>query len=886
MRRLKTIDEIYAEVRDYGLVITNDAALCTALNNRIDTARIGVLAMTPRGIARLLGGKILGRALMSDLELIAAVSEETGLGIRQVFSEIENFREIRRYTRDVGAYISTRNARRIYESYRAMPTLERALGEMDPDDERIRGFFQPTGGVAVIGEELFDDLDKHCNSTDFDPIDIHTEGSFEIDTIHEIGNDRQLAENAASLIDPANATDYAIVLSAGSSIADAMRTSLYRRGIPFMNRMVVRDMAPIRDYLSFLALSLEYRTIRVRAVKELYANYNGFFKNGREEYLLHRQRPDDMRDHAWELKETMRAIVEDGMTFAQVRDAICDRVARGHVTTILRELEMEDRIVTPDSVSDLRFAVDNVELHHNEEDLENERHGVVIVDCKNSIFVDRPVVIYLGMEQEWNIPVIGKRYLDAENETELNAIRLEALVQQGQRRVYLVNTSKNGKPVRPCLTFDLIYGRPCDGFGSMCSEVITGRWSVPLEEEVRSKGEDDIDRTYDQEIFSKSTFNDYVSCPRRYMFGRLLPTPDEESTEFGNLVHEFAELYACYPRIVEERGVDSFVDMISDRYSGLSSPLMEELDRERIRLAMNNVRRFIDTLKVDLRLDTRNERRSHPNRFMEELDLEYTSDSCESDRSSQIHAIHGKFDLFWRENVFDYKTGRPKDIKDIVKAMDLDAISRFPEFQPMIYLALAQERTNCAAEFNLFYALDGGADSVPQEYNVWRNVRHLSVCEGSIQDHIKSSPTFREEFRAMLSKVVQPHSDSVIDALDDSNSKDPRDWDKDETYINRICDLAGNGSSGFRKGLPPAIRKLAGLVDGGLILDAGTVYIPQENLDRFLERLDIIHEEAMGYMLTQFPASPRGQVNCPECPYFQACTGCRTEKDQEVMYDE
>ena len=54
MRRLKTIDELYEEVRDYGLVITNDAPLETALNARIDTPRIGPLAMTPRHIALLL----------------------------------------------------------------------------------------------------------------------------------------------------------------------------------------------------------------------------------------------------------------------------------------------------------------------------------------------------------------------------------------------------------------------------------------------------------------------------------------------------------------------------------------------------------------------------------------------------------------------------------------------------------------------------------------------------------------------------------------------------------------------------------------------------------------------------------------------------------------
>ena len=105
MRRLKTIDELYEEVRDYGLVITNDAPLETALNARIDTPRIGPLAMTPRHIALLLGPVALGRPFLSDLELISKVSEETQLSFRHVYGDIQNFREIRRHTKELPPHL-------------------------------------------------------------------------------------------------------------------------------------------------------------------------------------------------------------------------------------------------------------------------------------------------------------------------------------------------------------------------------------------------------------------------------------------------------------------------------------------------------------------------------------------------------------------------------------------------------------------------------------------------------------------------------------------------------------------------------------------------------------------------------------------------------------
>ena len=84
MRAVKSIDELYDEVKDYGLVITNDIALETALNARIDQPRIGVLAMTPRHIVQQLGPMILGEGFMTDLQLISKVSEETRYGFRHV----------------------------------------------------------------------------------------------------------------------------------------------------------------------------------------------------------------------------------------------------------------------------------------------------------------------------------------------------------------------------------------------------------------------------------------------------------------------------------------------------------------------------------------------------------------------------------------------------------------------------------------------------------------------------------------------------------------------------------------------------------------------------------------------------------------------------------
>lgn len=883
MRRLKTIDELYEEVKDFGLVITNDAPLETAINARIRTAKIGKLAYTPRHIAMELGPAILGRPFMSEMELIAAVSKETGLGLRHVYSEILNIRDIRTHTADVRAYINTKNARRIYESYRRMPTLERAMSEFEPDDKRVSWFYEIPGGVAIVGVELFDDLDKHVvpNHIDVEFVDIFSDDEFRIDTIYEVGNDRQLAENAADIVANGDPEDFAIVLNAGGAIADAVRAALYRRGIPFINSLNVKDLAQIRDYISFLSLSMSFNTLRVKDVKELFSNYNGFFKRNREEYLLHRQTEDDMRDRAFELWTTMRDIFEKGMTFNDVKNSVCDASARPQVGLLLEELQMSDVIVTPDRLSEIRFAVENIQnLKHNEQIPDNERKGVLLTDSKNSVFVDRPVMIYLGMEQEWNVPVVGKRYLDPETEAEKNAIRLQALLQQGQRRIYCVNSFKNGGPARPCSTFDLMDGGGSSSFSDLAESLVRGRWATSSEEFIPDKGllELDNSKEFDEE-FSKSSFNAYVACPRKYMFNFLLPSPDKDTSEFGNLIHEFAELYVCYPEVVRERGVDSFVNMISDRYAGLSTPLMEDLDSKRIRMAMVNTMRYIDLLDPVAELNVSNKAKPNPNRFMLQLGLEMTSDICEVDHHSAGHPIHGYFDLHHNGAIIDYKTGRKKTPKDIVSGMSMDQIARYPEFQPIIYLALAGDLEDPATTFYQFYATENDVISVSEDYDIRNNVRTIVLSSADREAFMRSEEAVRM-LESSLKKDAKPYARGILGILDDRMPSDPDSWSEDDDAIDRVLAVMGKKSGKTNRDLAShSLRKLADLATDRMPSIGSEVVILPDTFRSFLEQLDALHDTAMGQAYTGYPAEPRGAVDCADCQYYQACMSIPAKND-------
>ena len=868
MKRSKSIDELYEEVREFDMVITNDAALATALNARIDEPIVGYFALTPKQIAGSVASRILGSPLYSELSVISTISEETGLRLKYVHSEVENIREIRKYTADVQKHLHTKTSRSVYDSFEALPTLERAMGAFIPDnDELYRGV-----KVAVIEDFLFNDLDKHFIPIDYEPISIFADDDYQIDTIYEIGNDRQLAQNAVDLIDPEKPTDYAIVLNTASPVTDAVRSAMYRKRIPFINALNVRDLSQIRDYLRFISLSMDFETIRVKNVKELFSNYNGTFWKGREEFLLCRQGPSDMSDRGLELWTTMKDV--RSMTFGEVCEIVCNRKTKVQVNNMITELGVKDQKVSSELLNEVIYAVDNVkQLSHNEEIPEYEKKGVLIVDCNNSIYIDRPVVIYLGMEQDWNRSVIGKPYLDAEDETDKNVTRLNALLQQGNVRYYLVNSTKGGKPAKPSTLFDLLYKRPIESFSDMCGHLVKGRWHT--DEEVITPESDPVvgaDPDCYSDPFSKSSFNSYFSCPRKFLYSTLLKTPEEKDTEFGTLIHSFAEFYICYPEDVKELGVDHFVHLISDKYTGLSSPLMESLDSDKVRQAMNTIIAYLDSIGItNVPLDTPLSLKKNPNRFMVAMGKEMTSSLCEREIQSHDHPVYGQLDLTWNGIITDYKTGRPHTGKEISDAMTMDPVAKYPEFQAPIYLTLMKEDEYNKGRFDLFYAMDNDVSLSTGKVSVGQNIRSVVLIEGSVKETLVNSEDVRDYLSDNMSAKLKNHAAEILQVISEMASDDPAVWDKDEGLQNRVLEIAEmSQAKSNRDTVAAGLRKIAKLVKGGLIVVGDRVEVPSDTLDTIMGTIDRMHDEMVQQSRTGFPPTPH--TSCEDCQYFSVCT--------------
>ncbi len=491
MRRAKTIDELYAEVRDYRYVLTNDAALATALNAMRDKSSLDGFAFTPKMAASAMESVILKERALSDLEVVERIEKETRLDFRYIHSELENIRDIRRYTSDVGKYLYSARAKDVLEAYERCPTTEKVMSIFD---STLYRYFLNDGPTAVIGVELFNDLDKHMIPKTFTEVEPFVDGEeYEIQTVYGVGNDRQIAGSVVDLIDPLRAEDTAIILSPGIPVADAVRSALYRKGIPFKNSLDMKDLAQVRDYLEFISLALDYMTIRVRDVRELFSVYlrgrdrdrPRILRPDEDNYLLNRYQVTDRTDPTTaKLIETMRDIRD--CKFAQVAQVLYDGMPqKASLLMLLDSMNLSEKFISPKLVSRLAYAVNNVsDLKHNEQVPENERNGVLLADCCNSTYVDRSFVIFIGLDSSWEVTAPGKDYVDKEKLDELNAYRLSILLQQGSSRIYAVKPASDGKETLPCATFQTIYkeaGKPKNikSFRDICSEYKTGSWFVP-----------------------------------------------------------------------------------------------------------------------------------------------------------------------------------------------------------------------------------------------------------------------------------------------------------------------------------------------------------------------------------------------------------------------
>ncbi|NLN72337.1 MAG: PD-(D/E)XK nuclease family protein [Thermoplasmatales archaeon] len=871
MRVAKTIDELYEEVMDYDLVLCNDAPLALALGNRVRRPMIGVFSITPRQLAGDVALRKLRTGMISDIRLVKLISKYTGYDIRFVHGEVDNILRMRRHTGDVRPHLGKRG-KRIYDELIELPTLDRVMWEFNAEEDGIFDGLK----VAVIGGDLYDDLDKHFNPKfgTYAEISPFRKGDYRIKEIRELGNDRQVAENAVSLINLENAEDVAIVMDVGGNIADAVRSALYRKGIPFINTLSVKDLHSVRDFLEFLSLSLSFDIVRVKHVRELISSYGGFISSRYDEYMLS-QYPKALEagERTSELTEIMRNVRE--MTFLEV----CEKAVRrgkdsAQVKILLDEMELTDDLVDASKVADIAYAVNNIgNLKHSEQIPENEKKGVLLVDCQKSVYIDRPFVIYLGMGQEWEKDPNEIEFLNAgqkADEREKDALRFQILMQQGTARVYICNSSRRGNRPAPCVMF----GQAEDNktfldFKEVCDDLVTDPWYVPDEAEQPRIGCEVIGTDFIPKPFSKSSYGRFVECPRKFMFSTITRMPDKDATVRGTMIHSFAEFKVCYPEKVMELGLDYFADEIASVCAGLSSPEKYNIERSEIMSHISGIDAAVDLIGAGVpKLEAREE--DTRNHFMKKLGLNAVADFSEIKCTSGDGLLEGIFDLLWDGTVYDFKTGKPSDAAKIRARMDRGNKKEYKDYQPLFYLTLLDELfPGSRGEFRLFFSKEGSMNAAKgSEYDTrayFRTVRLINDKRELIQDYIAETVANVKTY-SVFSHCQDAIAETTLELGPENITENGS-----EALIRVVLSSGMKDCKTLRRNVQDLAKRIAKKLSDDIIkMDSSTVLVTRKALEGFRTELMNDMERLCAMYSTNHPAEPL--QGCKHCDFVDICT--------------
>lgn len=666
--RARSVDELFEQVAGYDRVITADAPLCLALNRRIDRPKLGSFAATPRMLAS-------GEFRPADRrDLFLAVIDETALTWQQAASIVELVIGCWEETGDLQAILEydgfdTPAIRSVVDTVASTPSAHRDVAEYTPD---------PDESVAVIGIDQFSALDRSVLPPSYDTVSMLDDAAtIDPPVVSCFDSPDAIVETVVDTIRRTTPEEVAIVMDGGGPYGPLVESALAVGDIPFHGGPDLIDDLGVRTYLRLLHLSRSGRVLRLRDVDPVLAFLGESMPTA--DAHKHIARIDDPRLDA--LKALFESIASQ--TFAGVADWLVERSDRqlDELYDVLRTLDIDDTPVTEARIDDLSFYLETFDVR-----IEQDNEGVLLADPASAAYVDRPLVFYLGVDDDWTQRIPDRPWVDRELHDRRHLERFQVLIQNGQTREFLVQETADGTPVTPCLYFyDLLDASP-ESFADFDSQ----RYGRPDRDHqvAFERVPLGIDPGRD-EVFSQSRLNTFVNSPRDYLFSQVVEAADRDYFTKGTLVHDFAEFAVAHPEVVEQTGRDTFVDSMLDELAPFVDELALPTIRTELTVAVDTVLAFLEA-NPPAAIDYAGYRPSTgSNTFAEAFDRPINTSTTEQYFENVELGGRGLVDLIVsRSQLADFKTSASAPSQgSLVRRSRHDPIDDTPDFQAPMYLA-------------------------------------------------------------------------------------------------------------------------------------------------------------------------------------------------------
>ena len=856
----KTIDELYEECRNFEMVVTNDTALARALNRKKEGPMVGRWAVTPRQLAINHAAMHVDEPLCSEAELIKRIAHSLGLPLAYSHQCVLRVRDALRYARSVRGLL-TSDERRVHDVLVGLPSLEAVMMSFDHS--------VLPASLCVIGDELFDALDLRVLPPSYASVSVFKDVPFTLPPFFGTGSHEEVVRYVCDHVTSDNQDDIAIVVDKGSAYHSSILSVLQQRGFTVNLAMQLNEHLMVRTLHGLIGAALEYPRLRVSDVRPFFGMFNIDVPLKYDNYHVNAVLPDPSPRYE-RLKELLSKI--PNMTYGDVMLHISENAGTlpEELNDTIRTLGFYDAPVTRRSFEELSYCIMNFDIA-----LQRPQHGVVLTNAHNSMYVDRPICIFIGLDAEWrrrlpSIPLNDTHEIQATHVKEF-----QILLTQGEVSRAIVALRKNGDVVMPCQYFSLVLEGPVEDFFHPTFDI--NRVTVPLPSVERIHAPIAIEATEWDGPFSQSSLNRFMECPKRFEYGCLVSTAEAPAMMKGRLVHEFAELYLSHPALVSERGDRYFASVLTEEYAKLVTDEQASLAVSSFLIGIRMMRAYLDSL--ELGEPPRFEKRPKGNAIARRLGVDASTPYGEVRFTSSNHPVMGYIDLLVNnDRIVDYKTGaRPKSTKKIMRELHPWLQRDRVDVQPVLYLlALCEQTPNTELTFTYFHPYADIERAIEDEPPSEKNCVAVSYVPTTFHEFLaearsldtyldtKTNQVFvekvgRETIMSFLKTCPPTLEDQFLASLDDCP------WiDEFISYI-RQHNETKTVTEKARSFARSIIKKRRG--------ENKVVRLYRDDLDMFAAIVEKRHQQVGEFMSTDFTATPLDRKVCDSCEFADHCIG-------------
>ena len=723
VQKTLSIEEVFEKVKDYDIVFTSEAAMMSALNDRLEKPVLGHFAVTPMIYTF---SKFQNEKLLQERDLFIEIVESTDLTWKQSSYLLENvidcwknkgsIESIKDYDR-----FDTDAVEKIIEVIRTEKNVFTAMQGIEISGEK---------DVAVVNFHQFNEIDKQILPEKYDKFEIFKEEKEEINEFKVYNSATEIVRAVTDNISQDTAQDTAIVLKQDSSYSNLIESALKAERIPFMRQDGLSEDENLRTFIQFLRLSLNSDRKQVKDCQPVLRKLGikvSIKKNN--DYLKE-------LDSDKEVQKFKQLLEKIGDTTVKEALNTLDSYIETGLEEDFEELGILDQTVSQELLNRLEYYLDTYTVEKD-----SKGNGVLLANSNSSAIVDRPIVFYLGMDSSWTPNIPNKPWIDRKEEDENNLNNFKALIQNGEQQHYLVQDKKMNEDVTPCLYFNEFTSEEFESFRDLSYE----RYQTGSKDRENGFEKEDYRvEADDVELFSQSSLNTFVKSPKEYLFDRVTDSSDQDYFRKGTLYHDFAEFYANHKQFVENEGDGKFVEIMLEEMTSIVDELELEILETEFKIGLKNIKQFVDRKVEETELEGYSQKEEKNNFFAEKFDKKIKGKFTEAWFENKDLGVKGIADLIMNKNqLADYKSGKKNSATSIVKKSNLELLEDDPSFQAMLYLAhLRKIRPEEKLKFTFFHFLDNIEDEVSGQAKMEDNIVTITYHPKEFNEFVQTREVF------------------------------------------------------------------------------------------------------------------------------------------------